>query len=78
MLLIKYLAYYQLVYGFVGVLYMASVVADNLDEGAQIFLITMTRNVNRMIRPTINVRATQTQRVDDFVNRAFVARNRRA
>ena len=41
MLLIKYLAYYQLVYGFVGVLYMASVVADNLDEGAQIFLITL-------------------------------------
>ena len=37
----KSLAYYQLVYGFVGVLYMASVVVDNLDEGAQIFSITL-------------------------------------
>jgi hypothetical protein len=39
--LTKYLAYYQLFYGVVGVLYMATVVADNLDEGAQIFLITL-------------------------------------
>ena len=37
----KYLAYYQLVYGLVGVLYSASLVAFNLDEGAQIFLITL-------------------------------------
>ena len=37
----KYLAYYQLVYGLVGVLYSASLVAFNLDEGAQIFLVTL-------------------------------------
>jgi hypothetical protein len=37
----KYLAYYQLIYGFLGVLYSTVVVADNLEKGAQIFLITL-------------------------------------
>ena len=37
----KYLAYYQLVYGFLGSLYSATVVVDNLPQGAQIFLITL-------------------------------------